>query len=182
MWYVMQVYTGMEAEVCRQCCSRIMKDDEDIFVLVAERMTKIRGNWSLIMSKLFPGYVFVETNHVLDFYERLKMIEDVRGMIKVLRTGDEITPVYPEEEAYLRQISGKRHIVKYSQGYINGDSLVVISGALKDCQGKVKKILRHKRLVVLEIPLMGRLMEVTVGMGIVARQGDSRLIQRIEEE
>ena len=94
----------------------------------------------------------------------------MKVMTKVLTTGDTMTPVYPEEEAYLRQISGKRHIVKYSQGYINGDSLVVISGALKDCQGKVKKILRHKRLVVLEIPLMGRLMEVTVGMGIVARQ------------
>ena len=49
---------------------------------------------------------------------------------------------------------------------------MAISGAVKDCRGKIKKILRHKRLVVLEIPLMGQAVEVTVGMGIVSRDGN----------
>ena len=43
-------------------------------------------------------------------------------------------------------------------------------GALKGFEGRVKKVLRHKRLAVLEMPLMGRTVEVTVGLGIVERR------------
>ena len=47
---------------------------------------------------------------------------------------------------------------------------MVTSGAMKNYKGIVKKVLRHKRLVILEVPLMGRTIEVTVGLGIVKRQ------------
>lgn len=174
MWYVIQVHTGAEAEVCRQCRNRIMDKDEDVFVLLAERMTKIQGEWSLVTGRLFPGYVFVETERIEDFYRRLK---NMGNAAKVLRTGEEMTSVYPEEENYLRMLGGEEHIVRYSQGYIEGEELIVMSGAMKEYCGKVKKVLRHKRLVVLEIPLMGRMVEVTVGMGIVSRQGDIRIVQ-----
>lgn len=179
MWYVMQVYTGSETEVCEQCRKRIIREGEEVFVLLAERMTKIRGEWSLVTSRLFPGYVFIDTEKIRDFYDRLKSIE---SMTKILRTGDEMTPVYPEEEDYFRAIGGERHIVRYSQGYIQGEQLVITSGAMRDCRGRVKKILRHKRLVVLEVSLMGRLVEVTVGMGIVSRDGNSGKVQMAESQ
>ncbi len=172
MWYVMQVYTGMEAEVCQQCQSVVMKQDEEVFVPLAERMTKTKGEWSLTMSRLFPGYVFVDTERIEDFHERLKYIG---GMTKILRTGEEMTPVYPQEEAYLRLLGGREHIVRYSQGYIRGEELIIISGPMKNWKGQVKKVLRHRRLVALEVPLMGHLVEVTVGMGIVSRQGDEKV-------
>lgn len=171
-WYVIQVYTGTETEVCRQCRKRIMEEDEDVFVLLSERMTRIRGEWHLVTGRLFPGYLFVETDRIQDFYMRLKRIG---GMTRILSTDRELTPVYPEEQEYLAALGGKDHIVRYSQGYIEGEELTVTSGALKECRGKVKKILRHKRLVVLEVLLMGRLMEVTVGMGIVSRQGGGKV-------
>ncbi len=155
-------------EICRQCRHRVMEEDEDVFVMLAERMTKIRGEWSLTMSRLFPGYLFVKTDRIRDFYKRLRSIGQTA---KILRTGEEMTPLYPEEEAYLKMAGGDEHIVRYSEGYIQGDELVAISGAVKDCGGKIKKILRHKRLVVLEIPLMGQAVEVTVGMGIFSRDG-----------
>ena len=48
--------------------------------------------------------------------------------------------------------------------------MIVTSGAMKNFRGTVKKVLRHKQLVMLEVPLMGRIVEVTVGLGIVKRQ------------
>lgn len=167
MWYVIQVYTGTEEEICGQCRRRVMEDDENIFVILAERMTKIKGKWTMIANRLFPGYVFVETERIEDFFMRLKQIE---GMTKVLCTGEDMTPIEPEEEKYLRLLGGDEHIVKYSEGYLEGEKLVVTSGAMKNYRGIVKKVLRHKRLVVLEMPLMGRGVEVTVGLGIVKRQ------------
>ncbi len=167
MWYVIQVLTGLEGEICGQCQKTVKEPGEDVFVMMAERMTKIQEKWTRITSRLFPGYVFVETEDIEDFHMRLKRID---GMAKVLRTGEEMTPIYREEEEYLRELGGKDHIVRYSEGYMEGESLVVMSGALKDYRGTVKKVLRHKRLVVLEVPLMGRNVEVTVGLGIVKRQ------------
>lgn len=167
MWYVIQVYTGRELEIAQQCRDRVMADGEDVFVPLAERWTKIRGERTLITSRLFPGYVFIETDQIEDFYQRLNRIY---GMTKVLRTGEEMTPIQKEEEAYLRRLGGDGHVVKYSEGYMEGDRLVVTSGPLKDFEGNVKKILRHKRLVVMEVPLLGQAVEVTLGLGVVERK------------
>ena len=167
MWYVIQVYTGRELEIAQQCRDRVAEEGEDVFVPLAERWTKIRGERTLITSRLFPGYVFIETERIEDFYKRLNRIY---GMTKVLRTGDEMTPIQKEEEEYLRRLGGEEHVAKYSEGYIEGDKLVVTSGPLKDFEGNVKKILRHQRLVVMEVSLLGQTVEVTLGLGIVERR------------
>lgn len=164
---MIQVYTGTEEEICQQCRRKVMEKNEDIFVILAERMTKIQGRWELITNRLFPGYVFVDTERIEDFFMRLKRVD---AMTKVLRTGEDMTPIYPEEESYLRLLGGDDRIVKYSEGYLEGEKLIVTSGAMKNYRGTVKKVLRHKRLVVLEVPLMGQTIEVTVGLGIVKRQ------------
>lgn len=167
MWYVIQVYTGRELEIAQQCRDRVIEDGEDVFVPLAERWTKVRGERTLITSRLFPGYVFIETERIEDFHKRLSR---VYAMTKVLRTGEEMTPIQKEEEEYLRRLGGDDHVVKYSEGYMEGDKLVVTSGPLKDFAGKVKKVLRHKRLVVMEVPLLRRTVEVTLGMGVVERK------------
>ena len=167
MWYVIQVYTGKELEIAQQCRERVADEGEDVFVPLAERWTKIRGERTLITSRLFPGYVFIETERIEDFYKRLNRIY---AMTKVLRTGDEMTPIQKEEEEYLRKLGGDEHVVKYSEGYIEGDKLGVTSGPLKDFEGRIKKILRHKRLVVMEVPLLGHTVEVTLGLGVVERR------------
>ncbi len=167
MWYVIQVYTGMEEEICEQCRRQVLEKDEEIFVMLAERMTKLQGQWTRITSRLFPGYVFVETEKIDELFIRLKR---TGTMTKLLRTGEDMTPIDQKEEEYLRLLGGEEHFVKYSEGYLEGEKLIITSGAMKNYKGTVKKVLRHKRLVVLAVPLMGRELEVTVGLGIVKRK------------
>ena len=169
MWYVIQVYTGKEEETADQCRARVAVGEEEVFVPLVERMTKVRGEWEVVRTRLFPGYVFIETDRPVDLYMRLK---EVKAMTRLLKTGEEITPLYREEEEYLRSLEDEEHVVRYSEGYLEGERLVVTSGALKGQEGKIRKILRHKRLVVLEVPLLGREVEVTLGLGVVEkRQG-----------
>ena len=47
---------------------------------------------------------------------------------------------------------------------------MVTSGALNGIEGLIKKVLRHKRLAVLEVPLLGRKVEVTLGLGVVEKR------------
>lgn len=171
MWYVIQVFTGREMEIAQLCRDKVMKEGEDVFVPLAERKTRIHGELQIIKTRLFPGYIFIETGQIEDFCLRLKRI---KAMTRILRTGETMTPLQEDEEEYLRQIGlgGEGHVVRYSEGYLEGDRLVVTSGALKDYEGRVKKILRHKRLVVLEVPLLGRTVEVTLGLGVVEKRQD----------
>lgn len=169
MWYVIQVYTGYEEEVAGQCRMRVLEDGEEAFIPQVERMTKVCGEWGLALTRLFPGYVFLESDEPESLYERLKRI---RIMTRLLKTGEEITPLYRDEEEYLRKLQDVGHVVRYSEGYLEGDRLFITSGALKGCEGKVKKILRHKRLAVLEVPLLGREVEVTLGLGVLEKRQD----------
>lgn len=169
-WYVVQVYTGREEEILEQCKKKVVRAGEEAFVPMAERMTKVHGEWTRVETRLFPGYVFIVTDAPWDLYVRLKQI---KAMTKLLRTGEEITPLYREEETYLKELLDGGHVARYSEGYLEGDRLVVTAGALRGREGKVKKVLRHKRLVVLEVPLLGREVEVTLGLGIVAKKDGS---------
>lgn len=67
MWYVFQVYTGTEEDVCSQCRNLVTEKNEDVFVMKAEQITKIHGQWSQITNRLFPSYVFIETYKIEDF-------------------------------------------------------------------------------------------------------------------
>ena len=169
MWYVIQVYTGQEMEIAQKCRDRVIEEDEDVFVPLAERQTKLRGEWQLVRTRLFPGYVFIETDRPRELYMRLK---EIKVMTRLLTTGEEITPLYRDEEDYLRSLQDEAHVVRYSEGYLEGDRLVVTEGALAGYEGKIKKILRHKCLVVLEVPLLGRTVEVTLGLGVVEKRGE----------
>ena len=167
MWYVIQVFTGRELEIAEMCRERVAGEGEDVFVPLAERQTKIDGQWTLVESRLFPGYVFIETEEIEDFHIRLKQIP---SMTKILKTGEYMTPLRREEEEYLRRLGGETHVVRYSEGFMVGERLTVISGALAGYEGKIKKILRHKRLVILEVPLLDRMVDVTVGLGVVEKR------------
>ncbi len=56
-----------------------------------------------------------------------------------------------------------------SYGYILGERIIVTDGPMKDYQGKIVHIDRHKRKAVLEVEFFGRRTEVTVGLEIVKK-------------
>ncbi len=167
MWYVIQVQTRRETEIAGRCRDKIMRPDEDVFVILRERMYRTREGTEKILVPVFPGYVFVETDRIDDFRIRLY---DIKMMTKVLRAGEDTVPVYPEEEAFLRKISGEDHVVRFSGGYEIGKKLTVTEGPLKGFEGKVKRIDRHKKYAVLEVSLMGQAVDVQMGIEVFRKE------------
>ena len=166
MWYVLQVRTGQEADIVERCCGKVIQEGEDVFVMFGEKKCRFRGKWEMKRYLLFPGYIFLETADIDSFRVRL---HEIKAMTKILKTGEEVVPVWPEEEAFLRRLGGEDHIAGYSEGYLKGELLVATEGAMKGYEGRVKRIDRHHRLVTIEVPLLGRLVEVQLGFGIVKR-------------
>ena len=83
--------------------------------------------------------------------------------------GKEIYPIYPQEALFLSRFSTESHLVDFSKGYINGDTITIIEGPLMGLEGYIKKIDRHKRIAYVDINLLGKVSTVQVGLEIIKK-------------
>ena len=167
MWYVVQVRTGDELKISSRLKLEIKTDDEDIFVPLFERRKCIRGEWTRVTTPLFPGYIFFQTNDVLDMYKRLKKID---AFTRILMTGDTYTPISSEEERFIETLTGDDHIVETSVGVIEGDQIIIKRGPLYGLEGSIIKINRHKRIAIIRAEFMGGPREIKVGLEIIDKK------------
>lgn len=168
MWYVMQVKSRREEEIL--CFIKRAPAGEfmgQCFLPYYERKRKYRGQWRLERAILFPGYIFVETDNIQEFYFALK---DIPELTKILRAEDAWLPLYSEEENFLKRMMGEERVVRLSKGYIVGDKVIIKEGPMQGQEGMIKKIDRHKRTAIIEVALFMRIVEVSIGVEIVEKQ------------
>ena len=169
MYYVIWTLTGKEDIVKDEIVAQIGQENkEKIHILTRERKQKYRGEWQIRKEKLFPGYLFMDLE--------ASQVEPVRQALrkatehaKVLKTGDELYPIYKQEEQFLRRLTGDTTNVAVSVGVIEGDKIIIKKGPLIGMEGMIKRIDRHKRMAVLEVELFNRVSEVKVGLEIVGK-------------
>lgn len=167
MWYVIQVRTGSEEEIRKQCETVIEKDIlERCFIPYCEQMKRYQGEWHKEKVILFPGYVFLVSGNEDKLYHRLRKII---GLSKLIGTGEEIVPLDEAEVSFLLEFGKEEQIVSMSEGIIEKDRVVITNGPLKGNEGLIRKIDRHKRRAYLEIEMFGRKIETRVGLEIVAK-------------
>ena len=165
MWYVIQVRTGTEENICLQCTARIPQTVlERCFLPYYEEKRKIRGNWTVQKKHLFPGYVFVVTEDIEELHEMLKR---VMGMTRLLGVGEDIVPLTEEEVQFLKRFGGEEQVVEMSEGIIENSETKILSGPLVGMEGTIRKIDRHKRKAWIEIEMFGRMQLVQVGLEIL---------------
>lgn len=144
-----------------------MQSGEDIFVPTKTVRKRIRGSYQDIDVKLFPGYVFFDTEEIDNLFGRLKSIKE---MTNILKTGDEFVPLNEREEILLKKLTDKDYNVQLSLGYIEGDRVVITEGPMMGLEGLIKKINRHKKYAVLETEFFDNITEITVGLEIVDKK------------
>lgn len=172
MWYVIQTLWGEEHKVAQILKSDLLSDTERAFVPTYEKKIKKQGQTMSAVRKLFPCYVFVETEEAVALPEKLRSLRETKGyykLLKLLKTGESIIPLSGEEEERLRQLMGDSHHVAMSKGIIENEQVVFTEGPLMNSTGRVKKVLRHRKLAVIEYELFGRTVEMTVGLEIVEK-------------
>lgn len=167
MWYVIQVRTGTEREIIKQCQTVISQEIlEKSFLPCFEEMKRYQGSWHKEQKLLFPGYVFLISEDSKQLYQRLKQ---VIGLTKLLKTGDQIISLTDAEIQFLLKFGGKEQLVKMSTGFMEKDQITILDGPLKGMEGYIKKIDRHRREASLTLSMFGRLLDVKVGLEIIAK-------------
>lgn len=166
MWYVIQTMKGNEKKVADEVRYDVAKEDEKVFIFENEMEYKVKGEWIKDTNPFFPGYIFVDMNaeNALDFDCRLRK---EKHPLKLLRMDEKVTPIRPEEEEYLTRLGGEDHIVRSSEGFRVDDMIEITSGSFKGWKGEIKKLNRHKRRATICVPMMGRDVEVRIGLEIV---------------
>ena len=77
MWYVIQTITGKEEELMLFMRTILCREHFDnSFVIYAEWMKRLGGEWQIQVRPLFPGYVFIETKEPDRLYMELKAVRD----------------------------------------------------------------------------------------------------------
>lgn len=167
MWYVIQVITGKEEEILRLCKRRVSQELlTDCFCPKYETSFKKAGVRGLETKILFPGYLFLDTERIEEVYEALKNITE---LTKVLKTGEEFTPITSAEQAFIMKHGNAEHIFAMSVGYMEGDRVLITEGAFAGYKGTLVKVDRHNRYGVMEIDMFGRKTEMRFGLEIVSR-------------
>lgn len=170
MLYVIWVETGKEEELKKQI--ETVADAKTFLccrLFYREEYRKIKGIWKAVTRVLFPGYLFIEAEDIEAVFWELKHIP---GLTKILKTGDAFTPISLQEEALVRRLTGENGIAGVSVGMIEGDKVKVDDGPLLGLEGYIRKIDRHKRKAYLEVELLGRKMEIGMGLEIVRKVAD----------
>lgn len=173
-WYVMQVATGREQQTIRLMESVL---EEGIlkrcFVPMRKRTRKCQGKITNITERLFPGYVFLITEEPLTLYLELKGIPT---LMKLLGNCEELyTPLSEKDIRLLQQLKNWEDpsevnisVVELSEVVVKeGKQVSILSGPLKNFEGRIKKVNLHKRIAVVEVEFMGQVLQIHLGIEMV---------------
>lgn len=182
MYYVIQVSPGAED-----------KTETMIRELVADNMygrcfhplrhvrKKFHGEWVDQHEKLLPGYVFITSGNIRELSQTLKRVP---VLTKVLgRDEEQFIPLSSDEVEWLEQITGQTSNAGESENGVEceaglsqvlaeEDAITVLSGPLKNMEGKIKKINLHKRIAEVEVEFMGRSTVIYLGVEMVGRTNE----------
>ncbi|MGI6227033.1 MAG: antiterminator LoaP, partial [Peptococcales bacterium] len=153
-WYVIQVITGSEQLICNNLI-QIMDASlyHHCFVPMAETMHKKDGKYIKITKPLFPGYLFLITDKIEEAQANIWKIARFK---RILRTGNSFVPLEEAEVDVFRSLTDEAFNVSLSKGFIVGDEITVTEGPLKGHEGRIKKIDRHKRMAIIQVPFIGK--------------------------
>ena len=101
MWYVMQTVSGTEAELKEQLLARIdRKICKDCIITLYEDVWRRGGVGHINMRRLFPGYVFIDTDDPGEIYKQQKKIQRFTRLLSM-----------PGEDG--EKLMDKKHIVRF---------------------------------------------------------------------
>ena len=131
------------------------------------------GNITKVHRKCFPGYVFIQSVYppVMFLNKVFPIIYPIKEAYKFLHYGEDRYGIALREHERLSLLSlfGKNFVAECLIGIIDGDMVRIISSSFSGIEGMVRKIIPRKREVVVDIPFMGDIRPVTLGLDIIEK-------------
>lgn len=173
MWYVIQVFSGKENEVCeliKHHAGDVVTDEgkrilKECFVPRYQVERKFHGRYKTLTRNLFPGYVIAVTSYI----EKLNQIlYKVPLFTKVLGSDQVFIPLERTEMAFINSFTTEKHrVIRMSKAVKEGDRIRVVEGPMVGCEGWITEINRRKGTARIETNAFGRTLNITIGLSVV---------------
>jgi|GEM_PF-7080615 len=172
--YVLQVTTGREYYIKQMLEQSVLEDfpDAALRLFVPEKALNHKNNAeerqatgqkiSRLQAILFPGYLFLESEHIDVFLKALHKFRSTKFVRLVGLEDDKVQEVTPHEMAHIRRLSGEDP----SKGFIEGGKIRIVSGSLQGLESYVRKVDRRKGNILLEMEMFNRTVSVWVACDI----------------
>lgn len=164
-WYVISIKTGSEMKV-KEEIANLTSNQYHLFVPRRELFHRFNGTYHKVVRPMFPGYLFI--------YKQIEaLLKDLRnshldGRIHPVMFDRTFAMVREPEMALLMEITGPTGLVKVSKVISDENRTAIIkSGPLKNIAGRIVYINQKKRKARIQISLLNRSIQVTVGLEIL---------------
>ncbi|MBR5337939.1 MAG: hypothetical protein IK152_08135 [Lachnospiraceae bacterium] len=166
MWYVIQTVTGEEPRVkalleafaeqgiCKTC-----------FVPLYEEVRRSHGEYRIFFKRLFPGYLFVETEDPEAVYATLRKVPEFTRLLGAQVKEEEkvFIPITEVEQEFLGSIL-EDGVVHVSYIRMEGKRIDKVVGPLSGYRNHIVKLdIPHRRAIV-EIDIFGRRRRARFGL------------------
>lgn len=168
MYYVLWTSTGSE-EKTRQMIRDYVGSAYYSRIAIPYRKKKYfhGGKASIVKELIFPSYIFIETEDIEGF---VSQIDRFPGFKVILHTEDGYSPIYKHEEYILTKMLNNEDVIDISEGYMEGDRIIVTKGPLQGFEGGIKKVIHRRGLAILEMTIFNRTTEVRLGLELIERK------------
>ena len=163
-WYVMQTYTGREERLVEMIRRILPKNCYGECFTPCSEQIRHRGQENQIhVLRLFPGYVFLSSDHIEKAFQALKQVP---AMTKILTAGEfAFTPLYEDEAEFLLGMMDEEHTVRLSYVATDGrDHVSYISGPLEKYRDRIRTYQFRKRYAAVQVKVAGQEKEVRMGI------------------
>lgn len=159
-WYVLRTFSGHEKKVKQYLESEVdrlgLQEKLTDIMIPTETVFEMRGGKKRTREKtFFPGYLLI--NALLD-REIQHVIAGVPSVVGFLTTGDEPTPLRPDEiNRILGKVDEAREMGEQPEmPFRTGDPVKVVDGPFNNFTGFVEEVFPEKMKVKVMVSIFGR--------------------------
>ena len=143
MWYVIWSLTGREEELIDRIHELVPADYySQVWTPYRIKLRRRDGIDEKISLKMFPGYVFIDTERPEDIHEIICREPDY---ISFLKTDDKYASISDSERDIITFFTGESGTAGVSLGIIRDGKTYIMEGPLMGMEDKIIHIDRHKR-------------------------------------
>ena len=167
MWYVIQTVSGDEHKL-RDLLGHMGDSDaySKCFSPVYEEVRRRADSYRITLRRLFPGYLFVETDRPEEVFRMLKSIPEFTRLLGTERDEDDrsFLPIGAEDEAFLKSIldDGVLHVSYVTLSRSHRIEKVV--GPLAGYRNHIVKLEFRRREAVVETEMFGKRHRIHFGL------------------
>ena len=144
-------------------------EDIDYTIYIPQRNIYERkvGVRKKVTRKLFPGYVLIETDRIIEFYYRTKNLPHI---INLLRNNEDFLEIHTSDIEQITSMADDKGLIDISNVLIIDDRIQVVQGPLLGKEGIIKKIDKRKGRAKVLFSLNKSDVLIDLGINLIQKQ------------